>query len=616
LQPNFPEALNNLGYTLTDLGRMDEATEVLGRALALRPDFSSAAYNLGIALHRRGMIEAAISAYQRAIALSPNHAEAYNNLGIVLTETGRFDEAIVAIRRALQLRSDYAQAHHHLGLALAGSGRHGEAVAAYRQAIHFAPDFAEAYNSLAVTLEELGELDDAAAALQRALQLKPDYPEAYNNLGNVRCHQGRPEEAASSFRRTLQLDPASAVARSNLIRTLHFLPGDVRQEIREEQERWNQQFGDSMKGNVHRHANSRNAERPLCIGYVSPDFRDHVIGRNILPLFRSHDHRQFKIVAYSGVIRPDSLTQQFRELAHEWRSTVGVSDEALAARIRQDEVDILVDLTQHLSGNRLPVFAHRPAPVQVSFAGYPESPGVDAVGYRISDRWMESDPGSGVFLIDSFWCYDPCGMEIAPNESPALRNGYITFGSLNHFLKVNDPVLKLWAEILGAVANSRLILLSYPGSHRQHSLEIFSREGIDPQRIEFLAPCSRKNYLELYHPLDVMLDPFPYNGHTTSLDALWMGVLVVSLVGERAVSRAGWSQLSNLGLADLAAFSEKDYVRMAIQLAGDISRLNEWRATLRSRMEASVLMNATHFARQIEAGYRAMWREWSGKNPT
>jgi len=297
---------------------------------------------------------------------------------------------------------------------------------------------------------------------------------------------------------------------------------------------------------------------------------------------------------------------------------LGVSDEALAERIREDGVDILVDLTQHMAGNRLQTFARQPAPIQVSFAGYPASTGLDAIPYRISDRFLERggfQPGNTarreyVFLLDSFWCYDPCGVNVAVNQLPAWESGRLTFGSLNNFCKVNESALKLWGRVLENVAESRLILLSPKGSHRDWALETLARAGIEARRVEFVEVCPRQTYLEMHHLLDIVLDPYPYCGHTTSLDALWMGVPVVTLAGERAVCRASLSQLSNLGLPDLVAFSEDEYVSIAVQLAGELPRLAELRATLRTHMEASPLMDAPRFARQVHVAYRTMWRRW------
>ncbi|MDR3402694.1 MAG: tetratricopeptide repeat protein [Chthoniobacter sp.] len=615
LKPDYAEAHNHLGIALAAQGKLNEAVSAYHRALELKPEYAEAHNNLGGTLAEQGQFNEAVAAYRRALQLRPDLAEAWHNLAIVLRDQGQFDQAIAACHHALQLNPNYAEAQNVLGTALAGQGKLDDAVAAYRQALELKPDFPEAQNNLGNALLDRGELDEAAAACRRALQLKPDLAAAYTNLGNALSEQGRLDESLAAYRQAMQFQPQHPLAHSNLIYTLHFHPGTDDRTIAREHRLWNRQFSEPLKRFILPLANDRRPERPLRVGYVSPDFREHVVGRNLWPLFRHHDPRDIEILCYSGVIRPDHLTEKFRERAGQWRNTVGLADEALAEMIRRDSVDILVDLSQHMAGNRLPVFARQPAPVQVSFAGYPSTTGLDAIGYRISDRYLEAGSCSQleseqVLLIDSFWCYDPDAVEIGIHELPAKLGGRVTFGNLNSFCKVNDPLLKLWARVLRSVKDSRLILLSNRGSHRQRTLDLLEGEGIDRQRIEFVAPRPRHEYLELYHRLDIALDPFPYNGHTTSLDALWMGVPVVSLVGQQAVSRAGLSQLTNLGLPELIAHSEDEYLAIATQLAHDLPRLAELRATLRPRMKASVLMDAPHFARQIEDVYRRIWRQW------
>jgi predicted O-linked N-acetylglucosamine transferase (SPINDLY family) len=570
-----------LANALRDSGRIDEALVMYRRALAITPARAEVGNNLGLVLEMKGQFDEAIGAYEQALANQPNHVESLINLGHAFIRIGRIDDALAALRRALELQPDSAEAHYDLAIK---------------------PNFAEIENCLGNTLREQGRLDEAIAAYRRALLI---------NLG------------VSEFQ-------------SNIILALHFHPAQDDRPIAEEQQRWSWKFGHFPKVRTESGPDGQsNPDRRLRIGYISGDFRDHVVGHNILPIFRCRDHRDFEIVCYSGVERPDKFTEEFRQRADLWRDTVGLTDEALAQIVRQDGVDILVDLNQHTAGHRLAVFARRPAPVQVSFAGYPESAGVEAIECRISDRWLEGDkmqdaghksqdgsappshpassdlhPASGLHLIDSFWCFDPCGMEVAVNESPAAKTGRVTFGSLHSFAKINEPVLRLWAQVLRAVPDSRLVLQSGFGSHRQHALDILESEGIDAGRVEFVPRRPRREYLELHHRLDIVLDPFPYGGHTTSLEALWMGAPVVSLVGRRPVSRGGISILNNLGLPELVAFSKDDYVRIAAELAGDLPRLAELRRTLRSRMEASVLMDASRFARNIEAAYRAMWRHW------
>jgi predicted O-linked N-acetylglucosamine transferase (SPINDLY family) len=634
VEPNDPGAWSNLGAALSGNRQLDAALTAYRRALELQPDHADATYNFANALRDSGRIDEAVAAYRRALQLKPTRAEAGNNLGLTLELKGQFDEAVSAYQQALASKSDHVETLINLGKILIRLGRIDDAIAALRRAIELQPDCAEAHYNLGVALHECDILDGAVHTYRRALAIKPDFAEIENNLGNTLRAQGLLDEAIASYRRALLLRPGVSEFQSNLILALHYHPAQDDRAIEEEQQRWNRKFGHFPAIRIPSHVNDRNPDRRLRIGYVSGDLRDHVVGRNVAPLFRYHDHPHFEVCCYSGVERPDKLTETFRQHADLWRDTARLSDEALAQLIRQDRVDILVDLSQHTAGHRLAVFARQPAPVQVSFAGYPESTGLEAIAHRISDRWLESEmadrrseigwkhepdlrsPNSDlrtterVFLIDSFWCFDPCGTEAAVNESPAGETGRVTFGSLHSFGKINEPVLRLWAQVLHAVPGSRLILQSGFGSHRQRTRDILGNEGIPADRVDFVPRRPRHEYLELHHRLDIVLDPFPYGGHTTSLEALWMGVPVVSLAGRRPVSRAGLSILNNLGLPELVATSKDDYIKIAGALAGDLPRLAALRRTLRSRMETSVLMDAPRFARGIESAYRAMWRHW------
>lgn len=623
VQPDNPLAHNNMGEAYRMAGLPSQAMESYLRALCRLPNEPSIHNNLGIVLAQQGRLEEATAAFLRALQIQPDSAQFHNNLGNALKDRGQLPKAVEAYRRAISLSPAYPQAHHNLANALREQALIPEAVESYRMAIHLQPNYPEAYNGLGNAFMSQGRIDEAVKAYQCALEIWPDYAEACNNLGNAYRDCGNLDASLALFRRATELLPAHAGMHSNLICALHYHPSKDAWTLAEEQLRWNRRFTVPVRTSITPHNNVHAPGRRLRIGYVSPEFRDHVTGRYIHPLLTHHSHQSFEIACYAEVSQEDELTSEFRQYADRWRSTVGLTDALLSQIVRRDQVDILVDLTQHLAGNRLQTFALQPAPVQVSFAGYPESSGLETIHCRISDKWMEQDgvaQSDGtivkvngpeqVYFIDSFWCYDPCGLEVATNEPPAQEAGVITFGSLNNFCKVNEPLLKLWARVLGAVMNSRLIILSHEGTHRQRTLQFLEREGVEANRIEFATPRPRKEYLELYHRLDIVLDTFPYNGHTTSLDALWMGVPVVSLCGKRPVSRAGLSQLNNLGLPELVAFSDDQYVDIATRLANDIPRLKELRATLRQRMEKSVLMDGPHFARQIEACYRSMWRQW------
>jgi len=503
-------------------------------------------------------------------------------------------------------------------VALKDRGQLDEAIAAFRQTIALKPNFPEAHSNLGVALKDRGQLDEAIAAFRQTIVLKPDFTEAHYNLGIALKDKGQVEEAIAAYRQAIALRPNYPEAHSDLVYTLHFHPGfDVR-AIAGEHRCWNQQHAEPLRQFIQPHPNDRTPERRLRIGYVSPDFREHVVGYNVLPFLADHNARDFEIFCYAQVASPDTLTERFRASAEHWRSTVGLTDEVFAAQIREDGIDILVDLTLHMGRNRLLVFARKPAPVQVTFAGYPGSTGLNTIDYRLSDPFLDpSGMDESIYseqtvrLPHSFWCYDPLdGGDLPVNALPAQANGFITFGCLNNFCKINDAVLRLWARVLHTVPSSRLLLLAPEGSHRQHTLDVLGQQGVARERVAFVCQQPRRKYLELYQRIDLGLDTLPYNGHTTSLDSFWMGVPVVTLVGQTIVGRAGLSQLMNLKLPELIAQTPEQFVQVAAALAKDLPRLTELRSTLRQRMERSPLMDAPRFARNIEAAYREMWRQW------
>lgn len=624
-----------LGIQHQRSGRLREAEGVYRQVLAAQPNQPDALYLLGTLAQNVGRLDLAADLIRQAIALNPAGLHYHIDLGTILSAQGKLDEGIAEYRRYLEADPNFATAHSNLGVTLKSKGLRDEAIAEFRRAIELDPNLPQAHNNLGIALRESWQLDEAVAAYRRAIELKPDYPEAHNNLAVVLRERGENEAAVAALHQALYHGGPCAEVQSNLIFSLHYLPGDqFRREIAEEIRRWNQQYAAPLKQFIRPPTNDRNPNRRLRIGYVAMDFRDHVLGRNLLPLFKSHDHQDFEIRCYAGVSHPDAVTEEFRQHADRWCNISRMRDGELAETIRADGVDVLVDLAQHMAGNRLSLFALQPAPVQVSFAGYPESAGLETIDYRITGQWLEGEmqdagfkiqdelvpsappasrrlhPGSGIFLVDTFWCYDPCGLEMAVSPLPAATAGKVTFGCLNSYSKINDRVLGLWGRVLRQVPNSRLLLLSANGSHRQRAVGVLGDEGIASHRVEFFEPVPRRQYLELYHRVDVALDPFPYNGHTTSLDALWMGVPLVTLAGDTPVSRGGLSTLNSLGVPEWIAHSEEEYVTIAAGLASDLPRLAEWRSTLRKRMEASPLMDAPRFALQIEHAYREMWRDW------
>jgi len=617
LKPDFAEVHNNLGNVFINQKKFPEAVASFEEAVHLQPDFAAAHNNLGNALREQGRLAEAITSLQHARRIKPDYAAAHYNLGLVLLAQGKLADAQLSLQQAVRQRPDYAEAHNSLGAALRDLGQLAEAEASLKWALRLKPDYAEAHYNLGIVLWRQERLDAAVASNQDALRLQPDHAEAQKNLGHVRKEQGRLDDAIAAFRSAIELKPDEARFHSNLILTLNMHPEFSASAIYEECRRWNQQHAEPLRKLIQPHSNDPDHERRMRIGYVSPDFRGHPISAFVIPLLSNHDRRDCEILCYSDVARPDTLTEQTRAHADVWRSTVGLSDQQMSDLVRNDRIDILVDLAMHTVNNRLLVFARKPAPVQVSWLAYPSTTGLSTMDYRLTDPYLDP-PGlfdalyseESIRLPETFWCYDPLTEQPPVNALPAFENGGITFGCLNYFPKVNDGCLRLWARVLDAVPRSRLLLLVPRGQARDHVLATLEQEGITAHRLEFAARQPRQEYFRLYQRIDLALDPFPCNGGTTNFDAAWMGVPTVTLVGETVVGRAGFSQLCNLGLKELAAETPEQYVALAARLAADLPRLQELRATLRRRMLRSPLMDANRFARHMEQAYRQMWRRW------
>jgi len=627
LQPKSAIAHLCLGLELRELGRLQEALTSYQQAIRLDPTLADAYAHLTIAAMQLGRIEKAIEAQQALVRLRPGSADAWSNLGMALAQAGRTAEAIEADRHAIALDPSHADARNNLATALGTQGKYEQALIECREALRLQPELPEAHHNLGTLLVAMWRLDEACASFGKAIALRPGYAQAHDNLGIVLNYMGQHDQAMTSSRKALGLRPDDVAAHSNLVFALNYHPAYEARAMAEERRCWNGRHAQPLQRAIQPARNQPDPDRRLKVGYVSPDFCGHAVGRNLLPLFREHARDRFEVFCYANVLRPDEITRQFHAHCDGWRSIVGMSDDRVAELVRNDGIDILVDLALHTAGNRLLVFARKPAPVQVTFGGYPGSTGLDAIDYRLTDPYLDP-PGcpdeqfyseQSIRLPDSFWCYDPAvmtdGTELGPRAGPlpALSSGQVTFGCLNNFCKVNEQVLALWARVMNAAAGSRLMLLTPQGSARQRTLEAFGRKGIDPARVKFVIRAPLDQYFKHYDKIDIGLDTFPYNGHTTSLDALWMGVPVVTLAGSTVVGRAGVSQLTNLNLTELVGTSEDQYVCIAAELAGDLPRLSELRAGLRQRMRASPLTDAVRFARNIETAYRQIWRRWCGR---
>ncbi len=617
MEPNSAPAQNDLANAFTSMGRPNDAIIFFRRALSIQPDFPDAVSSLADALREAGQMDEAIAEYQKAIALQPQKADIYNNMSVALRSRRRFEEALAALEKAVALRPDCALFWCNRGGLLRDLRKPLEAISAIKRALQIDPNLFEAHLNLATILLELGKVDQAMGFARRCVEINPRSSEARNILGNAFKEDGQIENAIDEFDRALEIDPDNAVIRSNKIYSLEFDPRCDASKLFAEARLWNQHHALPLKKFIRGHDNDRSPDRLLRVAYISPGFCNHAESFFVIPLLEKHDRNQYEIHCYHDGSRADPVTERIKASAQAWHLSSALTNEELAEQIRRDKIDILIDLSMHMTRNRLLMFSQKPAPVQVAWLAYPGGTGLDAIDYRISDPWIDP-PGidesryaeKTIRLPETWVCYDPlCDVPAAKSRA----EGSICFGSINNPCKLNDPLLRLWARVMHAVPDSRLLLLAFENEHRRRLTEFLRTEGMSGDRVGFLGRSLRSDYLRLYDQIDICLDPLPYNGITTTCDALWMGVPVVTLTGQTAGGRAAASILANVELKDLIADNPEQFIRIASALAGNASRRSDLRQTLRDRFTCSPIMNAPRFAKAMEAAYRQMWHDWCNR---
>ncbi|MFY9314304.1 MAG: tetratricopeptide repeat protein [Burkholderiales bacterium] len=618
LDPRRAETHFFFALTLQTLGRVQEAGQSLRQAIALNPDHAGAHVNLGMVLRHLGRLDEAEQSLRRAIALAPNSAEAHNNLGIALTELGRFEEAQAAFQRAIALNPAFAEAHNNIGNALRDRGRFQEAEPCYREALRLKPSYVEAYNNLANVLKDLGRIDEAEKTVRQAIALKPDYAIAHCNLANILKDSGRLDEAEKSCRQALSLKPDFPAVHSNLIFLLDLLEGRGIEEQQQERRRWYLQHARRYADASGRYENTCERDRKLRVGYVSADFFRHSAFCTFGPIIRAHDRSAFEVYCYSGVKREDEVTSRLKAIANGWRSTVGIADDALADQIRRDRIDILVDLSGHSGGNRLLLFARKPAPVQVTAWGYATGTGLPTIDYFFADPISLPKKDRALFaekVIDlpCLIVYEPHGRTPDVQPLPALTGAPFTFGCVCRIEKISARSLDLWSRILAEVTDSRLLIKGRgleDERHRQAFSQRLENSGITSNRVELLGSSSYFEHLEVHHRVDVGLDPFPHSGGVGTAEALWMGVPIVTLSGGTIPSRLSASILTALNMKDWIARDDADYVQIAVKATQDLQHLAKLRQGLRARIVSSVFGDAKRYTFAVERAYRSMWKRW------
>ena len=619
-EPNNSDALHLKGLVAHQSGKQETASILINRAIELSPNVAMYHNNLGATYLAMNMPHEAIVECEKALALQPDYPDTFYVMGKALLAEERPDEAVSLIERLLQHKPDFIDAYTTLAEILCRQGKADEALARCRKALSAYPDNPALLCNVGIALRALGRVDETIAHYERVVALKPEFAQAHNNLGNALATQGRTEEAITQYQRAVTLDPSYADSNSSLLMALNYIPRYDAATVYLEHLKFARRYEAPLTASIKPHGNDRSFDRRLRVGYVSSDFREHAVACFVEPVLRQHDRDRFQVFCYSNHHTEDEVTRRIQTNIEGWRSIIRLSDEQAAQQIRDDKIDILVDLNGHTGDNRLLIFARKPAPIQVTWVGYPNTTGLSTMDYRITDAY--ADPigltddyytEKIIRLPGSFSCFQPpqdCP-EVA--DLPARHNGYVTFGSFNNLAKVTPEVIALWARVLKAIPRSRLVIkyMALNEQARQQAVRrAFFAHGILDEQLSLLGhSSSKRDHLAQYNSIDIGLDPFPYNGSTTTCDALWMGVPIVTLAGKTHVSRVGVSQLTNLGMTELICHAPEEYVATAVRLAADLDHLGALRKQLRARMTASPLVDAQRFTNNLEKAYLAMWKD-------
>jgi len=574
-----------------------------------------------VAHRQAGRLTEAEDLCRRILGRAPNHPQVLHLLGSVLNQTGRREEAVDCLQRAVARQPAQAVYHFDLAAVYMALRRWNEAVAAYREVVALVPGDPNGWINLGSALKEQGDYHGALAAYTEVLRLRPNWGMAYYNLANLHLWAGHVHEARVNYERAVALEPESVAAYSNLLFALSYGVLASPQESLEAHVEWDHRFGGGeARRRTFRHERVGDPDKRLKVGYVSPDFKRHSVSYFFEPLLRAHDRRRVEVYCYAEVAEPDVVTERIKGETDHWRSTVGRSDEAVARQIYEDGIDILVDLAGHTTDSRLRVFTFKPAPVQATYLGYFATTGLRSIDYWISDDTLT--PHDTVERsVEEIWRLPRCCLSYEPPEGvpeavDRPSGAPIVFGSFNHVLKISDRAIALWSRVLRAVPNSRLFLKTGSLASVAARADLSTRfvaHGVEAGRLEMRGRTSGvAAHFATYGEVDIALDTVPRTGGTTTADALWMGVPVLSLAGERFIERLSATMLAAIGRSELIASSEDEYVAKAIELARDSRQRKTLRKVLRADMAASPLCNAPGLAASLESAYRVMWRRYLG----
>jgi predicted O-linked N-acetylglucosamine transferase (SPINDLY family) len=580
----------------------------------------TAAFDQSARHHRDGRLKEAETGYRQVLRWQPTHGDALSNLGALLRQTGHFEEAVRILEKAVQVSPGQAAAWSNLSNLYRDIGRHAQAISAGRRAAELAPRDATVLSNLGNALFQVDAFDEAKAVLERAVGCDPRFPNAWTNLGNVHQRQCHVEEAIACYAKALEVNPQHVVAHSNQLFCMHFVPRYTPDEIARAHRAWAQRHEQPLLGRRLPPRPVDGAAPVLKVGMVSSDLREHPVADFLRPLVKHWPAHRLELHFYSAASVPDQMSRWFKERASGWRDIAGLDDDGLARQIRADAIDVLFDLTGHTAKHRLLAFARRPAPVQVGWLGYFDTTGMDSMDFMLADEVCVRPGEEGryaekvICLPQDFVCYEPPADAPPVGRLPAEMTGQVTFGSMNQIAKVTDEVIRLWARVVKAVPGSRLLMggkAFNDESTRQVFLRKFEAEGLSGERLILRPGTHKAGVLATYNEIDIALDPFPCAGGTTTCEALWMGVPVVSLFGERFSGRHSAAHLMAVGQPDLVTHDEQAYVDLARRLAQDLPELSRLRAGLREQMRQSALCDGAAFSHHFLAAVESMWRQKS-----
>lgn len=603
-------------------GRLGEAETLYRQARVAAPRSFDVLHLSGLLAYQQGRVTDAAELLARAHKLDPRHAVCEMRLALALLATKRTTEAERHLRHAVEVKPDFPEGWDNLAYCLKTQDRLPEAIACHEKVVALKPDYASGWYNFGLTLSLSGRVTEALACHDRARAADPDYALALFGRAQALQQAHRLPEAVADYGKFLELQPQHHEARSYRLYALHNVDGISREELFAEHVAFGRAVGAPAAPAL---PNSPEPLRRLRIAVLSPDLRAHSCAYFMEPLLQHLDRTAFEVYLYHDHFREDDVSARLKPLAAVWRNLVGQPGPAVEKAIRADAPDVLIDLAGHTGiTNRLPLFARRLAPVQVTYLGYPNTTGLPAMDYRFTDAL--ADPAGEadglateklVRFAPTAWTYAPPADAPEPAAAPCLKNGHVTFGCFNNLAKLTDPVLVLWGRLLQAVPGARLRLKGRglgDAPVRARYYGRFARLGLPVERVDLLErSADTKSHLSLYGEVDLALDTFPYHGTTTTCEALWMGVPVISRVGDRHMARVGASLLTAVGHADWIATDEDDYVRIAAGLAGDPARLASLRGGLRAELRASALLDHAGQARRFGTALRACWGEWCAR---